>query len=237
MLRRVKALGEEPTQTESSPVTVILTNWKRPKNLRTIIDQLTTQTVKPVIFLWNNGKEFSHPAIRWKVDSSVNMACLPRWWMASCARTEFVCIMDDDLCFTDTAVLEDVIRIAREKKEFPIIGLFGVCFQSDKEYQHCKHINQPTQTNIVADMIKGRFMLIRTNMLQRIFLCPSPPRDALVADDIFVSGTLANGKAGAHLTLGGFGKRFIELPSHHALQKEPDHFEQRERARRRYFSI
>ena len=94
------------------PVTILLLNYKRPSNLRRILDDLTKQKpTPPDIFLWNNsGRTFVDERVTWQVDSSANRFCWPRWMMGSLARTRFICTMDDDFTFEDDFVLRDMVR-------------------------------------------------------------------------------------------------------------------------------
>jgi hypothetical protein len=236
MFRLRKRLGSEPVSAPASAVTVVLTNWKRDRNLRAIIESLRSQTVGPALWLWNNGADFRHPAISWQVDSSVNMACWPRWWMASCARTEYVCIMDDDLQLADERVLHEMIAALADRPERTIAGLFGVRLRPDKDYRQSVHIT-PAADDQPVDIIKGRFMVMRTSALRFIHLRPAPPRHTLVGDDILVSGTLAEGRGGGHVLPGGFAGRWKELSNEHGLYKQHDHWAHREQARRSAFSI
>ncbi len=228
-------IGFESSAPETSPVTVVLTNWKRPQNLTLILDQLATQTVKPVIFLWNNAEKFSHPAIRWMADSSVNMACQPRWWMASCAMTPFVCIMDDDLILDDTRLLEDMVAFLSHRTEQTIAGFVGVKLVPSNDYHHSVHLKAGADADQPVDIVKGRFMMMRSSALRRIHLHPSPSRDVLICDDIRVSGSFADGRSGQHVLPAIAAGRWRELPNEHSLYTQEGHFEHREKARREAF--
>lgn len=237
MLSFKKHLSSDFPFLKPNALTVIFTNWKRPKNIRHILDTIKKQTIQPTVFLWNNGAHFSHPAIDWIIDSSWNMVCLPRWWMASCARSDAICIIDDDITFLDDRFLEDMLKILERKPPSTILGLFGVQLNAEREYQHCTHLHShPTEAQ-KADIIKGRFMMMRTEDLRAVQLRPSPSYDALMADDIFVSGALSHGKKSTHFIPAGFHERVRELPHHDALQDKEDHWKNREIARRRAFSF
>ncbi len=235
MFRFAKSLGRD-IPTAASALTVVLTNWKRPKNLRMLLDALSCQTVKPDIFLWNNGAEFSHPVVDWQVDSSVNMLCWPRWWMASCAQTEFTCIMDDDLMPTDGRLLQDMLKVLSKTSDATIVGLFGMNLLEGKEYRYCTQV-RPSDADQPADIIKGRFMMMRTSALAAVPLQPRPERHSLMCEDIMVSGLLAKGMLARHLVPRGFVGRLKELSNEHSLYKMPDHFEHREKARKLFFSV
>ena len=60
-------------------LTVILTNYKRPENVRRLIQALSQQTVKPTLFVWDNSSEqdCDDPRIDWLIRSSQNAKCSP----------------------------------------------------------------------------------------------------------------------------------------------------------------
>ena len=83
-------------------LTVCLLNWRRPDNLRRIIDALARQTARPAVFLWNNsGQPFRHDGIDCWIHNSRNSGCWPRWLLATQAETDFVASLDDDLMPAD----------------------------------------------------------------------------------------------------------------------------------------
>lgn len=227
--------SREPDPKALSLVTVVLTNWKRPGNLHTIIDQLQTQTAKPVLFLWNNGAPFQHPGIHWQVDSSENKMCWPRWFMASMARTEFVAVMDDDLLFTDAEALGDAMSFLQALPHRTVVGVNGMRLDPSKQYENGTHICCHEHMDQCVDIVKGRFMLLRTADLAHVHLYPSPSRETLMGDDIYVSGILAEGKNEQHIIPKLLSGRWKNLDEPHALWKMTDHFYYREKARQAYF--
>ena len=163
-------------------VTMLLLSWQRPENLGPILDCLAAQTARPRIILWNNGDPINisspagppvpienDPRMSLVVRPSQNMGCMPRWWLAALAETEFVCSLDDDLLLADNRVLEDAIKAQRELCPTGIVGFFGWEAVPGKNYLGAKHINGSSEDRRV-DLIKGRFMLFQTRLLQRVLL-------------------------------------------------------------------
>src|SRR5258705_12683270 len=110
-----------------NPLTICLTNWRRPESLRRVLDGVLSQNIKSDIFLWNNNREpFKHRGIDWQVDSSQNKLCWPRWFMACMANTEYVCTIDDDLFFRDYNLLQDFLKIRVNLPDRTILGIEGV---------------------------------------------------------------------------------------------------------------
>ena len=172
----------------SSGVTVVLLNWQRPENLPVVLDGLEMQTERPRIWLWDNSPDGAPNAVVRRCDmvvrSSRNLGCFARWWLASQASTAYVCSIDDDLRLTDERVLEDAVKASREKRPDGIVGMFGwdgidrtdtggsrAPARSDIDYGQGRHINGAAEDTPV-DIIKGRFMLFRRELLGRIPLRP-----------------------------------------------------------------
>jgi len=251
-----KRLGIHPHPTAAS-VTVLLLNWQRPENIGPILDCLAQQTVKPKIVLWNNGDPINvssehgtpmplerHPLMSLVVQSMSNLGCMPRWWLASLADTDFVCSLDDDLVLADERVLEDAIEAQRTLCPDGIVGFFGWEAMPGKDYLGAKHINGSIEDRRV-DVIKGRFMVFQTRLLQRVLLVhpaltlPSPGgggqgrgMDLLRrCDDIYLSFCIALGERGRHLIPGVLGKRWKEIGRQdgRGLALQPGHYQERDR--------
>jgi hypothetical protein len=144
-------------------LTVCLLNWRRPQNVKRLLDALERQVPRPEIFLWNNGGALWHPAVDWQVNSSRNALCWPRWSMAIHARTEFVCSLDDDLLPRDAKLLADALAFARRSPG--IIGAAGVAMRAGGGYGNGKHFNRPRLTRQV-DVVKGRLLMLPAEALR-----------------------------------------------------------------------
>lgn len=246
-------------------VTVVLLNWKRPENIGPILECLAGQTAPLQVFLWNNGPATAglpaaeHPLVKLSVTSSRNLGCFPRWQLATLADTEFVCSLDDDLALADERVLEDAIEACRRDCPDGIVGFFGWEHVNGAPYKDARHING-SKKNRRADIMKGRFMLFRRELLQRVPLgvpssefrvsgwtdskletLPAVRRanpklerpEALLfrCDDIYLSLCIAGGRWGRHLVPGALGKRWKELgQDSRALASDAGHYERRDRA-------
>lgn len=215
-------------------ITVVLLNYKRPDNLHRIIAAIKSQTVVSTIFVWNNGAGFEDSGVDWQIDSSINRYCRPRWFMSSQADTDFVCTMDDDLCFADDHVLEDSLAALHAEPGHAIVGMTGVILKTQSTYRDCIHLDWlprfPEGDNIV-DIVKGRFMLLRTSTIMALDYHAIDP----VHDDIAVSA-LVDGD-NKHLVPGVLRGRFTELPQEGVgLGGSGDWLTAREQVRRRYFN-
>ncbi len=237
-------LGADP---EKPLVTVLLLNWQRPGNLSKVLTCLEHQSVPVQVFLWNNagrdellvkreGEKVAaseHPLVARVVGSYENLGCFPRWWLGSLADTEFICSMDDDLIFTDERVLADAVLACREECPDGIIGFFGYSAVDGKGYKAGRHHNG-TSKGTRCDIIKGRFMLFRKELLARVPL-EIPPLAGIEGlshreDDVYVSLCISGGRKGHHLIPQRLGKRWKELPQGGTSAScEPGHYARRGR--------
>ncbi|MFW6189908.1 MAG: glycosyltransferase [Planctomycetota bacterium] len=230
-------------------VTVCLLNWRRPANLPEVLESLARQTVPTRVWLWNNAPHArlpdgappeDHPLVDLCVTAGRNMRCLPRWWLASRAETEYVCTIDDDLALADERVLEDALVASRELCPDGIVGFFGWQRVEGKGYRDCRHVNG-SRSDRRVDLIKGRFMLLRRALLACVPLVHPAlaGAESLLgrADDVYVSLCIGRGRPGAHLVPGVLRKRWRELPRRGtALASQPTHYDEREEVLNRLLS-
>ncbi len=261
VVRPLPSVAVQPSSFSSSVsravVTVVLLNWRRPANIGPILDCLEKQTVPLQVYLWNNsalpltfardGEErpiAEHPLVKLYVQSSRNLGCFVRWELAALAETEFVCSLDDDLAFSDAEVLEDAIAAQREECPEGIIGLFGwTAGPPNTTYRDGRHERVVSSGSIAVDIVKGRFMLMRRDVLARVPLhVPGLDQDGGIShreDDIYVSLCVSGGKPGFHRLPARLARRWKELPEAAsggaiaasgyavAASLEPGHYERR----------
>jgi len=220
-------------------ITVCMLSWKRPENFPSILDSISSQSVSTRVFLWDNGgTPVEDSRIDWRVRSSENMACWPRWMMAVYADTDFVCTLDDDLLFADRHVLRDGIMASEGLEPNRLVGPFGRNLARDLSYSGGANVwgsREGRRKDWKVDVIKGRHIVARTSTLREILpLHIPPPRE----DDIAVCGMLANGARRHHVRPACYLhrlQRFRKLPAPHAIWEKPGHLERRDEAARRYF--
>jgi hypothetical protein len=230
---------------EAPVVTVCLLNWQRPENVGPVLDSIAAQTVPARVVLWNNGRPLyfgpderpiaEHPLVDLVVQSGENLGCFPRWWLAGRAGTDFVCSLDDDLKLADERVLEDAIAACAEDCPDGIVGFFGWQTREGRGYRGGRHVNGSAR-DVRVDLIKGRFMLLRTDLLERVPLrLPAGLAgqvDPFRADDVYLSLCISRGRPGHHLVPGALGRRWREVGRQdgRALASHPDHYAARGRA-------
>jgi len=239
-----------PSAKSADSVTVVLLNWQRAENIGPVLHCLRQQTARPKIMLWNNGEPIlvqqgvgapvyieKHPWVSFAAHASRNIGCFGRWLLAALADTEYVATLDDDLVLSDPKVLGDAIRAQRELCPDGIVGLFGWQRVEGRPYRGGRHVHGASQ-DVRVDVIKGRFMVLRRELLARVpIVCPVPGPLVTAEDDIYVSLCVSRGQPGAHLVPGVLGKRWKELGQKGvAAAAQPGHYERRDAMVRRLLS-
>jgi hypothetical protein len=159
-------------------ITALLLNWKRQENILKVIQSIKDQSVDIDIWLWNNNPEDKTSYdVDVQVNSSSNFKCWPRWLIGSMVDDGYIFTLDDDIMFDRSDVIENCVKIYKElpKKLFPIIGYSGVILNESKDYWKSIHINKPNERkDVKVDIIKGRFMFMNKNILNRVLLENEP---------------------------------------------------------------
>ncbi len=216
-------------------ITFVFVNYKRPDNLKQIIAQLRQYKYDKEIFVWNNGEVTDFDA-DWVIDSSRNIMCWPRWYIGSIAKTEYVCLMDEDLTFKDEGVVPDAIAYLNKQSENCIIGPYGVQLIPDKTYQQSIHLRTNPNDNQDADIIKGRMSFMRTKALGKLSFIPHADRKIVISEDIIAGAILSDRQKRFHKVPTLFYDRIIDLPAPFPSCGSPDHYEKREESRRLFFT-
>ena len=104
-LSEIKSYEQAPkpvSKIESQDITLILTGYRRPDNLKQLMKALNAQTVKPVeTMLWYNDggpnyKQITLPNVK-TAFCNFNFKFTGRFAYALLARTKYICIFDDDV--------------------------------------------------------------------------------------------------------------------------------------------
>lgn len=220
--------------------TIALLNYKRPENIPIILDALAAQTVPVQVYIWNNAGtlhsvQWERPLVKLWVTPKHNLGCFPRWQMLSWADTEFVGTIDDDLC-PKPELIERAIAACREKCPDGLVGAFGMNTVEGKSYRNAQHIHGPKEDRHV-EIVKGRFLLFRRQLLERIPLSPPVWNEdepmAFRCDDIFLSLSIGAGNLASpeHLIPGSLRGHWKEQGGQKvALASQRGHYQLRDKA-------
>jgi hypothetical protein len=176
--------------------TALILNWKRKENLLKTIQSIRSQDIPIEIFLWNNNKQDTqYYDVDLRIDSSHNLMCFPRWFMAQFASSEYVFSIDDDKMFTHPSVVSDCIKFAKEKNAS--LCYQGVIFPEEmqllksKDYMKLKHVSAKKDSDIEVDILKGSFLFSsKKNIAKCLSGLDIDLYSPKVEDDIFISSKI-----------------------------------------------
>ncbi|MBW2558586.1 MAG: glycosyltransferase [Deltaproteobacteria bacterium] len=127
-------------------ISVILTSWMRPQYLEEQVECLLNQTIPPrEIILWYNAPQkhlgiferkqlvsFKNDKYVKKIICDHNFGIIPRFTLASCLESEYVCIFDDDT-IPGERWLENCLNYV--DTEQALCGTIGLRYLSKMELQ------------------------------------------------------------------------------------------------------
>jgi len=204
-------------------VTVILLSWKRIDNIKQIINSFRKQTIKPTIFLWNNNPEvtFTTKKVDWIVNSNQDMYSFAQWMMIPMVETEYLITMNDDLMPKTNDFIAHVLELV-EQHPTGIVGPFG-----KRIVPGTSPYNGAEVRTGHADIVKGRCMCMRTEVLKNV---PLFTDGRVRNDDIYISYYTANGKKDAHYISWALRQLTQDLPELDCgMDKDKDHMLSRNR--------
>ena len=212
-------------------VTVVLLNWKRPENLKKVIESIKKQKkVDVTIHLWNNNiDDDTFFDVDMQIDSDKNYICISRWWMASAADTEYIMTLDDDIMLDDDYAIHQLISVHRAYPTLPdlIVGPYGRDFGSlgyNGPDTNFKMVEEDTR----VDIIKGRCMLMKRELLNKVTM-----QQPGACDDIYI-----NSFSSHRIVPGNLKGCFKDLPEgKEALSNITDHYTKRNECARKYFNL
>ncbi len=244
-------------------ITVVLLNYRRPKNIPTILDTIKNQTIEARIFLWNNGAEdVNSPLIDLYERSEKNVGCMARWHQARKATTPYVMSLDDDICLGRNDALEKVVgALERQDNANRIVGFIGATFGFLPRYDMrreftCRYGDTSRRTQVHPDTChlnrSGGVTCVERQLVtedaqvdmvkgramafnRKLLDNVSLPAER--EDDVFLSALFANRSRKFHRIPTLLHDVFYELPDFGSGNwLEPAHQASRNRAVRAYFS-
>ena len=175
-------------------VTVILNTYKRLTNLPKQIESLNSQTIKPTaILIWQNQGDGEFPkeflSIALVSQNNFNYGVWARFAFALNARTEYVCIFDDDT-IPGKKWLENCLSTMKNHEG--LLGTRGLKFRSKSRYtpNYDYGWNNPSHETKKVDIV-GHSWFFKREWLAT-FWRELPPKDFsfIAGEDIHFSYTL-----------------------------------------------
>jgi hypothetical protein len=142
---RTGADGSRPGH-DQPLATVVLLSWKRPANVKTILDAYTRYRRVAEIIVWNNNPDltFSYGHAKVRSINSSELGLSTRWAAALLASHDCVIVADDDL-IVDEATIDQLIEWCRRDPD-RAYSLHGRNPTPDNEYAvHVDKVSEPTE--------------------------------------------------------------------------------------------
>ena len=172
-------------------ITVILNGYKRPDYLKIQLDAINNQTVKPEsIMLWQNQGADFNPDLTKNIihtNSNTNFGVWARFAYALNARTEYICIFDDDT-IPSPKWFENCLNTI--KTHNGLLGTIGVRFLTKTGYQPIKRFGWADNNNddVVEVDIVGHAWFFRREWLKYFWMeMPEKEDSELVGEDMHFS--------------------------------------------------
>jgi hypothetical protein len=180
----------------NTDITVVLNGFKRPHNLKRQVEAVRNQTVKPVdIFYWQNsvpGVSYDNETANGCISafSNTNFGVWSRFAYALNARTNWVCVFDDDT-IPGTKWFENCLETFKNVPDAGLLGTIGVVFNhADYGTDHRVGWDNPNEKPELADIV-GHAWMFHRDMLSVLWR-ELPPIDHkyIAGEDIHFSWML-----------------------------------------------
>jgi hypothetical protein len=160
-------------------ITAIVNIYKRPHILDEQIAAIKCQTIPPQqIFIWNNGNKevdlskYVNDPLFCVFNNNFNSGVWTRFLIALLAKTEFVCIFDDDT-IPGHRWFENCVNSMKEREA--LYGTIGVLFRDTNKYLHLKRYgwDGPSETSKYVDIV-GHSWFFKQVWIREYFLKEEP---------------------------------------------------------------
>ena len=171
-------------------ITVILNGYKRPQFLQEQVDAVNNQTVKPTeIMLWQNNDEGFNKELTSKLTTSVsntNLGVWARFAYALNAKTEYICVLDDDTIPGDMW-FENCLNTMKTHEG--LLGTVGLIYKNPNDYfpntrYGWADINNET---VMRVDIVGHAWFFKREWLSAFWRELPPPNLTIVGEDMHFS--------------------------------------------------
>lgn len=176
-----------------SEITAILNGYKRPQFLKEQVESIRNQTIKPKeIMLWQNNSEgFDSELVNTltTVSSNKNLGVWARFIFALNAKTEYICIFDDDTIPGDMW-FENCLETMKTHEG--LLGTVGLVFETpDSYFNHIRYGWADTNNDETMRVdIVGHAWFFKREWLSTYFRELPPVDLTIVGEDMHFSYTL-----------------------------------------------
>jgi len=174
-------------------VTVVLNGYKRAKHFKEQLLSIQNQTLKPteILFWQNKGEKFDVELVGQTTHSSCNknLGVWARFAYALNAKTEYVCIFDDDT-IPGTKWLENCYNTIQTYDG--LLGTIGLRFNDTETYINNIRVgwDRPNENTEVVDIVGHSWFFKREDLATFWRELPDLDYNPLVGEDMHFSYTL-----------------------------------------------
>jgi hypothetical protein len=174
-------------------VTVILNGFKRSSHFGSQLNAIKNQTLRPKeILLWQNkGEDFDINLTNQTTHANCNknLGVWARFAFALNARTEYVCVFDDDT-IPGTKWLENCYNTIQNYDG--LLGTIGVKFSNENNYLENVRVgwDRPNENTEVVDIVGHSWFFKREDLATFWRELPDLDHSPLVGEDMHFSYTL-----------------------------------------------
>ena len=176
-----------------SDVTYVLNTWQRPHTIKQQIDAVSKQSIKPnELMIWQNKPNdlkqsfyLQDPTASIKIShNNFNYGVWARFAFALNARSEYICLLDDD---TIPGIDWSKNCIENIEKENGLYGTVGVIF-NDTKYQSFERFGwpNPNQGKKQVDIV-GHAWFFHRDLLSAFWRETGPPLNNICGEDVHFS--------------------------------------------------
>lgn len=226
-------------------ITSIIIHYKRPENIRKVIDGIKKQTVKSEIIVWDNSGDY--PANSGEdvlVRCSKNIFCQARVLISGIVKTKYIYNQDDDLAIKDSNMFEKFIEVSTKYPDM-VIGWNGRIAEHIKNWEKaysfpggswCDAMDINNADSI--SMINYGVSFLRTELINQLPINPFgevTEEELKYGDDIWVSKYFKKKRTMPFKLLEHYEwlNEYQERGS--ALSKQGPHMAVRDRLMKRFF--
>jgi hypothetical protein len=174
-------------------ITVVLNGYKRARHFQRQLDAINNQTIKPkeILFWQNKGDDF-HPSLTNNLthaNCNRNLGVWARFAYALMARTEFVCVFDDDT-IPGPRWFENCLNTI--KTHDGLLGTIGVVFESEEEYYKSHRVGwaEPNRQTQQVDIVGHSWFFRREDLSTFWRELPDVNQTLYAGEDVHFSYTL-----------------------------------------------
>jgi hypothetical protein len=171
-------------------ISVILNGFKRSKHFKSQLEAIQNQTIKPneILFWQNKGEDFDTSLTNQTIHASCNynFGVWARFAYALNAKSEYICIFDDDT-IPGKKWLENCLNTIKEHDG--LLGTIGVKFLSETGYNPAVRVgwDKPNEKTEIVDIVGHSWFFKRDDLSFFWRELPNINQPTIVGEDIHFS--------------------------------------------------